>query len=168
MAELQGSLHLTVKNMSDSKINIKIGHVEFSGEGDQEWLASQLDKILEKIPELLKIELAAPETLTNGQGEKATPKGGKSSTLATWLKEKSATTNQTKKFLATAAYIQIGGKERITTSEVTDSLKTNNQGKLGNASESLNQNVGKGHCEKDGKTFYVTPEGFNELGIKTE
>lgn len=154
--------------MTESKINIKIGHVEFSGEGNQEWLASQLDKILEKIPELLKIELAAPETPPKGQGGKATPKGGNLSTLATWLKDKSATTNQNKKFLATAAYLQLGGKERITTSEVTDSLKNNNQGKLGNASESLNQNVGKGHCEKDGKTFYVTPEGFKELGIETE
>jgi len=52
--------------MSDSKIQIKIGIVEFSGEGDPEWLASQLDKILDKIPELLKIELAAPAPL-NGK-----------------------------------------------------------------------------------------------------
>jgi hypothetical protein len=155
--------------MSDSKINIKIGHVEFSGEGDQDWLASQLDKILEKIPELLKIELAASEPLKpNGRGRKVIPKGGKGSTLATWLKDKSATGNQTKKFLATAAYLQANGTERVTTSEVTDSLKSNNQGKLTNASDCLNQNVGKGYCEKDGKSFYVTPEGFKELGIETE
>ncbi|MGN6294248.1 MAG: hypothetical protein ACTHMV_15990 [Chitinophagaceae bacterium] len=44
--------------MSDSKIQIKVGIVEFSGEGNQEWLASQLDKILSKMPELLKIELS--------------------------------------------------------------------------------------------------------------
>lgn len=156
--------------MSESKINIKIGHVEFSGEGNQDWLASQLDKILEKIPELLKIELAAPETpKPNEQGGKVTtPKGGKGSTLATWLKDKSATSNQTRKFLAAAAYLQMNGKERVTTSEVTDSLKSNNQGKLTNASDCLNQNVGKGYCEKDGKSFYVTPEGFKEIGIETE
>lgn len=153
--------------MSDSKINIKIGHVEFSGEGNQEWLGSQLDKILEKIPELLKIELAAPDVSSaNGQVAK-TPKGGKG-TLATWLKDKTATTNQNRKFLATAAYLQMGGKERITTADVTGALKTNNQGKLGNPSENLNQNVGKGHCEKDGKSFYLTPEGFKELGIEIE
>jgi len=45
--------------MSDSKIQVKVGIVEFSGEGNQEWLAAQLDKILEKVPELLKIEVTS-------------------------------------------------------------------------------------------------------------
>lgn len=40
--------------MSESKIQIKAGAIEFSGEGNQELLAKQLDKVLEKIPELLK------------------------------------------------------------------------------------------------------------------
>jgi hypothetical protein len=44
--------------MSESKIQVKVGIVEFSGEGEQEWLAKQLDKILEKVPELLKIEVS--------------------------------------------------------------------------------------------------------------
>ncbi len=42
--------------MSESKVHVKVGVVEFSGEGEQEWLAKQLDKILEKIPELLKLK----------------------------------------------------------------------------------------------------------------
>ncbi len=46
--------------MSDSKIQIKIGIVEFSGEGNQEWLGQQFDKILAKVPELVKIEMATP------------------------------------------------------------------------------------------------------------
>lgn len=57
--------------MSESKIQVKVGIVEFSGEGDKEWLAEQLDKILEKIPELLKIEVAsqgAPNNNGNGGG----------------------------------------------------------------------------------------------------
>lgn len=45
--------------MIDSKIQVKVGIVEFSGEGNQDWLAQQLDKILEKVPELLKIEVAS-------------------------------------------------------------------------------------------------------------
>ena len=52
--------------MSDSKIQVKVGIVEFSGEGNQDWLAKQLDKILEKVPELLKIEVAAPNHTDNG------------------------------------------------------------------------------------------------------
>jgi len=43
--------------MSNSKIQIKIGIVEFSGEGEQDWLGIQLDKIIAKVPELLTIEL---------------------------------------------------------------------------------------------------------------
>jgi hypothetical protein len=42
--------------MSDSKIQIKAGLIEFSGEGNQDWLAKQLDKLLDKIPELLKLD----------------------------------------------------------------------------------------------------------------
>jgi hypothetical protein len=154
--------------MSDSKINIKIGHVEFSGEGNPDWLASQLDKILAKVPELLKIELAVPNVPPNGSDKKGPPKNLKGTTLASWLKDKNATSNQNRKFLATAAFLQMGGKERVTTKEVTDALRINNQGKLGDPSENLNQNVGKGSCEKDGKSFYITPDGYKEIGIEVE
>ena len=44
--------------MNESKIQVKVGIVEFAGEGEQDWLAKQLDKILEKVPELLKIEVS--------------------------------------------------------------------------------------------------------------
>lgn len=49
------------------------------------------------------------------------------------------------------------------TSDVTKALKDSNQTRLGNPSDSLNQNVTKGYCEKDGKEFYVTEEGKNSL-----
>jgi hypothetical protein len=155
--------------MSDSKIQIKVGIVEFSGEGNQEWLASQLDKILNKIPELLKIELASPvvkELKVNPVKLKENNGSSiKEITLASWLKDKTATTNQTRKFLATAAYLQLNGQERITSGEVKQALSKNSQSALTNPSESLNQNNSKGFCQKDGKSFYITPEGFKELGI---
>lgn len=44
--------------MGESKIQFKVGIVEFSGEGHSDWLAKQLDKILEKVPNLLEIEVA--------------------------------------------------------------------------------------------------------------
>lgn len=50
--------------MGDSKIQIKVGIVEFSGEGDETWLAEQFDKMLAKVPELLKIEVSAPNNTT--------------------------------------------------------------------------------------------------------
>ena len=57
--------------MSESKIQVKVGIVEFSGEGNQDWLSKQLDKILEKIPELLKIEMNAPEDDGKAKGAKS-------------------------------------------------------------------------------------------------
>ncbi len=48
--------------MADSKISLKIGLMEFSGEGDQIWLTQQLDKIIEKVPDFLQTK---PETKTN-------------------------------------------------------------------------------------------------------
>jgi len=50
--------------MSDSKIQVKVGSVEFSGEGNQDWLSNQLDKILEQIPKLLQSENDIPKTLS--------------------------------------------------------------------------------------------------------
>jgi hypothetical protein len=155
--------------MSDSKIQIKVGIVEFSGEGNQEWLATQLDKILAKVPELLKIELSTPPKATS-PGNAGTANNGhageKPANLATYLKDKNATSNQVKKFLATAAYLQLNGKDRLSTSDVSNALKDAKQTKLNNPSDCLNQNVRKGHCEKDGaKQFFVTSNGFTELGI---
>lgn len=157
--------------MSDSKIQIKVGIVEFSGEGNQDWLASQLDKILTKVPELLRIELDSGAGNPAGANKDATPngkqKGDNPSNLPAYLKEKNATTNQVKKFLATAAFLQLNGKNRLGTTDISGALKNANQTKLKNASDCLNQNVKKGHCEKDGKDFFVTSNGFTELGIES-
>lgn len=155
--------------MSDSKIQIKVGIIEFSGEGDQDWLANQLDKIFAKIPELLKIEQTSPPKGMNTDNAGVTNNGHtseKPANLVTYLKDKNATSNQVKKFLATSAYLQLNGKERLSTSDVSNTLKDAKQTKLSNASDCLNQNIKKGHCEKDGaKQFFVTSNGFTELGI---
>ena len=156
--------------MADSKIEIKVGSITFSGEGDGDWLSKQLDKVLAKIPELAA--LAPAETPGNGNNnggsELDSPgaKSGKASgTLAAYLKSTSSTSNQVRKFLATVAWLHDNeGKNRVTTKDVSSALNSHNQGKLTNAANSLNQNVGKGHCVKDGKTFYVTTEGRTSLG----
>lgn len=160
--------------MSETKIQIKVGHVEFSGEGNQEWLASQLDKILEKIPELLKIELNNSPSGNNGNNDGAgsnnSGSGGaaKLTNLASFLRDKNATSNQTKKFLATAAFLQQNGRQSLGTNDVTKTLEDGKQGKLTNPALCLINNVKKGYCEKKGKDFYVTPEGFTSLGMATE
>lgn len=158
--------------MSESKIQIKIGIVEFLGEGNPDWVAAQLDKILAKVPELLKIELANP---SNNKKNADSPTSGvsegnneKPNNLSKFLRDKSVGDNQTKKFLVTGAFLQLNGKDRISTSEVSEALKSANQAKLTNASLCLANNNTKGFVQRDGKLFYVTPEGFNEIGIIQE
>jgi hypothetical protein len=148
--------------MSVSKIQIKVGHVEFSGEGEQDWLSQELDKMLEKVPELLKIEPVIPASEVPADKPKIKQSLG---SLVTWLKEKNVGSNQVKKFLATASFLQINGKDRMTTADVSSALSKSNQGKLNNPSDKLLQNIGKGYCIREGNLFYVTPEGLNELSI---
>lgn len=155
--------------MDKAKIEIKVGIVEFTGEGEQDWLGKQLDKVLEKVPELLKIELASPTigpqsstTETTSTPVNTAPESGAApSNIVTFLREKNATSSQVNKFLVTAVYLQLNGKSRITSSEVAQTLKSANQSKLSNASDALNQNVGKGYCEKEGSQFFVTQEGLD-------
>lgn len=156
--------------MSNSKFELRIGDFSFSGEGEQEWLSKELDKVLEKSHALSEISakltkssslMTVPDTPTNFvEGNEISKKP-----LATFLKEKGATTNQNMKFLATAAWVMSKGKSKVATADVTKSLQDAQQSRLGNAAECLNQNVKKGYCEKTGKEFYVTEEGRSALSL---
>jgi hypothetical protein len=115
------------------------------------------------MPELAAV--SAPEE-TSGRGS-AAPNSSKSvvrTTLAAFLREKGATANQVKKFLATAVWLHDqANKNRLTTKDVTKALADANQGRLGNAADCLNKNVSKGYCEKEGKEFYATDDGRAEV-----
>lgn len=152
--------------MAQAKLEVKVGNICFSGEGDSAWLESQLDKLL--------------ATAFNGAEDSAseghlgvitrTPKASTSAgSLASFLKAKKATTNQVRKFLATARWLNLKGEESLTTALVTKALKDNKQTRLTNPADCLNQNVRKGYCEKQGKKgFFVTEEGVNSLETVTE
>jgi hypothetical protein len=153
--------------MSESKIEIKIGQVSFSGQGEPDWVAKQLDKILAQAEKLIQLAPAEQQGgETGGAGaHKAMGKDaaiGKK-TLPAFLQEKSATTKQVKKFLATAVWLESKGQSRLSTGDVTKALSDANQKRLGNPADCLNQNVSKGYCEKDGKQFFVTDEGKASL-----
>lgn len=159
--------------MADARIDIKVGAVSFSAEGTEKWLSGELDKVLEKAPRLANIV----PTQIGGSSGGASDRGRESSdagpstrgkvkgTLAGFLKESRATTNQVRKFLATATWLQENdNKERLTTKDVTKALSDAKQVALTNASQCLAQNVKQGFCQKDGKKqFYVTPEGKEDL-----
>lgn len=151
--------------MADAKIEIKVGAVSFSGEGDGKWLSEQLDKVIEKLPQLANVVPAEPEGGGSGAQQRLARKGNVGN-LAAYLKAKTATGNQVKKFLATATWLHDSTRQdRVTTGEVKKALKDSNQVKLTNAANCLNQNVTKGFCEKDGKNgFFVTENGRTSLG----
>jgi len=151
--------------MSESKIEIQIGQITFSGEGDQKWLAEQLDKILAQAEKLIQL---APESNDTGDMNAGRRPMGKDSsiaekTLPAFLQEKDATSSQIKKFLATAVWLEAKGQNRVQTGEVTRALKDANQKRLSNPADCLNKNVRKGYCEKNGKQFFVTDGGRNSL-----
>lgn len=154
-------------NMSESKIEIKIGEIKFSGEGEPAWLSEQLDKILGKAEDL--IALAPPKITQNTSMHQEADLAGRneisSKPLATWLREKNAETSQTVKFLATSVWLEAKGQNRLQTKDITAALSNANQRRLGNASDSLSKNITKGFCEKEGNQFYVTEEGKRSLGI---
>lgn len=152
-----------------SKIEIAIGEFKFTGEGEEKWLAQQLDKILEKAQGLVKL---APPRVLNGDRELTKPADTRDAVstinvpLAKFLSHNNATTNQTKKFLGAAVWLSVSkNKSDLTTSDITSALKEAGQTRLGNPSDCLAKNVTKGLLEKHGKGFMVTVHGKEEFGI---
>jgi hypothetical protein len=153
--------------MAAGKIQVKLGTIEFVGEGDETWLASQLDKLFERAPSLLKLVPVATE---NNGAEGSTPlvieygEELKNIPLATFLKSKNVGKNQVVRFLATAIWLTKRGSLMLTTADISRALSDNHQPKITNPSDTLNKNVGKGYCEKQGNQFFVTPDGLASLG----
>ncbi|MCB0045982.1 MAG: hypothetical protein KDD92_11160 [Caldilineaceae bacterium] len=151
----------------ESKIEITIGNLTFKGEGTESWLSTQLDKILDKAEALLAVHLELDSTQPTQNNDNGEDEGESASVdneiaskhLATFLKEKNASSPQVNKFLATAIWLHARGKRYLSTKDVTEALRNAQQSRLSNASDCLNKNVGKGFCEKHGSQFFVTPQG---------
>jgi hypothetical protein len=165
--------------MANGRLEFKIGKIEFVGEGEQDWVTEQLEKMLERIPALTKQNNAInsnvksiisessldPEQITANytpsqqtNSPKAIPEN-----LSTFLRKKDCVDKQRRKFLGAAVWLQLNGKTIIKTKEVTDELKIARQIKITNPSHQLNQNINQGFCQKEGNGFYVTPEGVDNI-----
>ena len=147
--------------MTTAKIELKLGNFSFLGEGDQAWLSKELDKVLERVPQLGEVPSGGNATLGGGSQTKNPDVEGVP--LASFLTSKNATTNQTKKFLATAVWLHGRGRNRLTTKDVVKALKDSNQTRIGNPADCLLKNIGKGFCEKDGSEFFVIGGGSASL-----
>jgi hypothetical protein len=149
--------------MTDSKIDVTVGAVRFAGEGDQAWLAEQLDKVLQAAPKIATVQNTPAGT--TGGGKAAQPEGGElTTTLASYIKEKGGETSQVDRFLIAADWLRRRGASKLTTVGVTKALKDNHQKRLANSADCLNKNVSKGYCEKADGGFFITPEGLKKLG----
>jgi hypothetical protein len=153
--------------MTDAKIHFKVGQIEFSGEGSTEWLAKQLDKVIEKAPQLVNLTPASEGTQAGTGNQPLSSTSSDASiaqqTLALFLREKNATSNQTKKFLATAIWLKAKGQNRIKTGDVVRAISSANQERLKNASLCLRRNITKGHCDRDSQGVYVTDKGKSSI-----
>lgn len=124
-------------------------------------MADQLDKFLSHLPRRIEPahgEAAAPSRSSGGGEADAGQRA-----LGAFLREKSATESQSKKFLATAVWLHAKGRGRLKTGDVTNALRENNQSRLGNASQCLAGNITQGYCERDGDQFFVTDDGVASL-----
>jgi hypothetical protein len=136
-----------------AKIRIKVGDIEIDFEGAESFLDKKLPELISRLSQMSETRNGDPEK------DKVRRPAGDPGTLAAFLRASKAGSTKTKRFLATAAWLHRKGSARIRTNDVTKALKDNSQSSVGNASQCLNDNVGRGHCEKDGKQFYVTDEG---------
>jgi hypothetical protein len=153
--------------MAQVKVEFSIGSLRFAGEGDQNWVESQLDKILDKVPTLS----AFVAQIGSGSGAEsgnpgATGDASFTASLASHIKAQGAEQSRVKRFLATADWLRRRGGQALTTAAVAKALSDNHQKRLANPADCLNQNVTKGLCEKKGDGFFITPDGLVAMGYK--
>ena len=146
------------------KVEIKVGNISFTGEGDQEWLGEQISKVIDSASQ---VPVSAPTSAgaqTAAPGDAASASNFTTS-LASYLKDKGGETKQVQRFLTTAAWLEQRGQKKLNSTAVTKALSDNHQKRLGNSADNLNQNVTKGYCEKQKNGgFFITPEGWKQLG----
>lgn len=150
--------------MTESRIEFSIGTISFSGQGTEDWLSKELEKLLVELPKLL--EVVPPPSITSSEKQNETAPPPFTASLASYIKDKGGDKNQTQRFLATADWLRLKGNPVLTTSTVSKALADNQQKKLSNPSQCLNDNVSKGYCEKNGDGFFITPDGLAALGHK--
>jgi hypothetical protein len=150
--------------MATAKIEFTLGTITFSGEGEETWVSDQLDKILEKAPDLIKMvpetqPISRPAATVSEHVSKLSHVTISSQTLPNFFRAKDVPKSGFKKFLATAVWLHAKGIDRLSIRDVTKALRDSNQTRLSNPSDSLSANITKGFIEKDGTQFFVTPEG---------
>lgn len=127
--------------------------------------ALERQRVVSAVMTLFGDQAAHPPSHIGAGAHAGLPAGGKlTQSLASYLSAKQASSNQVKRFLATADWLRQKGTSELSTALVSKTLRDNHQSKLTNAAECLNKNAAKGFVEKDGKRFFITSEGLTSLG----
>lgn len=148
-----------------AKIELVAAGLQLSIEGDEAWVAKQFDAAAAKLPDLAALAASIPKPTTETNDANGGENGPVSS-LASHIKEHGGEKSQPRRFLATADWLRRKGEKGLKTAKVSAALKENQQKKLANPAQCLNDNVSQGFCEKDSQGFFITPEGLKELGYK--
>ena len=151
---------MPTEDMSRGKVQLNIGAINFSGEGDQDWLAEQIAKLIEAAQSNEIIGSSENASLSDDSERRVATSNV---SLASYLKNKGADAIQVQRYLATAAWLHRRGENLLTSSLVSKTLRDHHQKRLGNPADCLNQNVGRGFCEKTPDGFFITPEGWQHL-----
>ena len=88
--------------MSGTKIEVVLGPISFSGEGDQAWLSEQLEKVLAAAPGVLGVQQPTTATVTSLAPSSSGALGANSPftiSLSSYIKEKGGESNQVDRFL---------------------------------------------------------------------
>ena len=114
--------------MTDVKVAVKLGDLEFSAEGDKTWVGQQLDKVLAKADTITSSDEKKPGDGKSASGKSTGGAKGKVPPLSTYLNNKSIP-NQVAKFLATAAWLdeRAGTPSQHTTANVSRALRPSSE-----------------------------------------
>lgn len=143
---------------------IKSGDVVVTYDGPEEFLEQVVPKLVSEVGDKVRQMVSDP---TPEPVAPAKPERKKKDSLLKLI-ERQPKDTQVRRFLVAAAWLQVNEKDKLTTSKVNEVLIKSKLPKLTNASDSLNQNINKGFCERPkpkGSEIFVTPKGLKEVGL---
>lgn len=146
------------------KVSCSDFQVEYSG--DEQFAKESLCSLVAEIKGIIQSE---EETKNPDESNERKPNGKLN--LPTFMEklEEQAERNSRgyRKFLMTAAWLHLNGKNPLKTSDVSSALRENQFNSLSNPSDCLTKNINYGHCERtENNMFIVTRNGFQDLGIQ--
>lgn len=148
------------------ELKVSCGGFEVEYTGDEQFAKESLCSLVTEIRDIIqtKEETTKLDKLHQNEpsGEMKLPEF-----LAEMETKEERNLREYRKFLITAVWLHLRGKNKLRTSDVASALLDSKINKIGNPSDCLAKNIKYGHCEKGAKhLFIVTQRGFQDLGLQ--